>query len=261
MKILVTNDDGIFAEGLWILARELKNIAQVVVVAPDREQSAIGTAVTLSQPLRARRVKPMVPGVEAYSVEGTPADSVILALGKLITSKIDLVVSGINQGLNLGNDVLISGTVGAALQGYLRGFPALAISVASEDNLYLDNAAKVATLLTKKIEANSLGTSVFLNVNLPDLPLAKIKGVKVTRLADESHIDTVEEGHDGRRKYYWLVRQRIDKHTDDMTDMGVVEQGSISITPLHTYLNSKSPRIITDSFCSDLFQELQKNQR
>lgn len=123
MKILVTNDDGISSEGLWTLVKELKNIAQVIVTAPDREQSAIGTAVTLHQPLRVKRVRPMVPEVETYSIEGTPADSVILALSKLIKDRVDLVVSGINQGLNLGNDVPISGTVGSALQGYLHGFP------------------------------------------------------------------------------------------------------------------------------------------
>jgi len=144
MKILVTNDDGILAEELGMLVKELKNIAQIVVVAPDREQSAIGTAVTLHQPLRVQKVRPMVPGVETYSVEGTPADSVILALSRLIKDKVDLVVSGINQGLNLGNDVPISGTVGAALQGYLHGFPAFAISVERGDSLYLDTAAKLA---------------------------------------------------------------------------------------------------------------------
>jgi len=147
MKILVTNDDGIFASGLWTLVRELKSIAQVVVVAPDREQSATGTAVTLRQPLRVQRVAPMVTDIEAFSVEGTPCDSVILALGKLMKNSADLVISGINQGPNLGDDILISGTVGAALQGYLRGLPALAISVAGAEKAYLDNAAKLATLL------------------------------------------------------------------------------------------------------------------
>ena len=258
MKILVTNDDGIFAQGLWVLVKELKNIARVVVVAPDREQSATGTAVTLRQPLRAQSVKPLVPEVEAYSVEGTPADSIILALGKLVKSKIDLVISGINQGPNLGDDVLISGTVGAARQGYLHGLPALAISVAAVDSLYLDNAAKLATLLAKKIDSSALPTNILLNVNLPNLPLAKIRGVKITRLATGSHTDTVEEGHDGIRQYYWLVRQRINKDRDEGTDIWAIEQGNISITPLHTNLSSKSSPPIMDSLCSGLFQELQQ---
>ncbi len=258
MKILVTNDDGIFAEGLWLLVKELKNIAQVVVVAPDREQSAVGTAVTLSHPLRVQRVRPMVPEVEAYSVEGTPADSVILALEKLVSDKIAMVISGINEGLNLGNDVLISGTVGAALQGYLRGFPSLAISMSSADSLYLGDAAKVAALLAEKIISNAMSADIFLNVNLPGLSLAKIRGVKATCLASKSHIDTVEEGHDGKRGYYWLVRQRLNKDRDEITDIGAIEQGNISITPLHTYQNNKSLPIITDSFCSEILEELQK---
>ncbi len=258
MKILVTNDDGIFAQGLWILVNELNNIAQVVVVAPDREQSATGTAVTLRQPLRVQRVRPLVPEVETYSVEGTPADSVIMALGKLVKDKVDLVISGINQGPNLGDDVLISGTVGAALQGYLHGFPAFAISVAAVDSLYLDNAAKLATLLAKKIDSSALPTNILLNVNLPNLPLAKIKEIKITQLASGSHTDTVEEGHDGIRKYYWLVRRGINKDRDEKTDIWAIEQGNISITPLHTNLSNKSSPPIMDSLCSDLFQELQQ---
>jgi len=261
MKILVTNDDGIFAQGLWVLAKELKNIAEVVVVAPDREQSAVGTAVTLRQPLRVRSVRPLVPEVEAYSVEGTPSDSVIMALGKLAKDKVNLVISGINQGPNLGDDVLISGTVGAAMQGYLHGFPAIAISAASADSPYLANAAKLAALLAKKFDSGALPMNILLNVNLPNLPLTKIKGVKITRLARKSHTDAVEEGHDGVRKYYWLIRQGTDKDRKDRdkrTDIWAMEQGSISITPLLTNLSSKSLLTITDSLCSDLFQELQQ---
>jgi len=258
MEILITNDDGIFAPGLWRLARELKQIARVVVVAPDREQSGLGTAVTLHRPLRVQKVRPLVPEVETYSVEGTPADSIILALGKLLESQIDLVVSGINSGPNLGDDVLISGTVGAALQGYLRGFPALAISIASIDNLYLDNAARLAALLARKLATGSLPSDIFLNVNLPSLPLEKIKGIKMTKLAGKSHIDTVEEGHDGRKAYYWLVRQQINKVADRKTDIWAIEQGNISITPLHTDLLNKPSPLVPDSLCSDLLQELRK---
>lgn len=150
MKILVTNDDGIFANGLWTLVRELSNVAQVIVIAPDREQSALGTAVTLNQPLRAQKVQPAVPDVEAYSVEGTPSDSVVLALCKLTKGRIDLIVSGINHGANLGNDTFILGTVGAALQGYWCGLPALTVSINAIDRQYLGNAAKLAALLVKK---------------------------------------------------------------------------------------------------------------
>jgi 5'-nucleotidase len=258
MRILVTNDDGIFAQGLWILVKELKNIAHVIVVAPDREQSAIGTAVTLNRPLRAQRVMPIVPEIETYSVEGTPADSVIMALGELAGNKIDLVISGINHGVNLGDDVFISGTVGAALQGYLRGFPSLAISVDAGDNLHLDNAAKLAALVAKKIDSGALPVNILLNVNLPSLSLAEIKGAKITRLAGESHINSIEERHDGRRRYYWLIRERINKNTSKKTDIWAIEQGNISITPLHTNLSSKSSSPIRASVCSDLLHQLRK---
>ena len=258
MNILVTNDDGIFAEGLRILVKELSNIARVVVVAPDREQSATGTAVTLRQPLRVQKVTPLAPNVETYTVEGTPADSVILALGKLTKNKIDLVISGINQGPNLGDDVLISGTVGAALQGYLRGLPALAISVVTAETLYLNNAAKLATLLAKKIGSNTLPPNIFLNVNLPGLPLAKINGVKITQLASKTATDTVEEGSNGKQAYYWLVRRNIDRNTNEGTDIWAIKQGNISITLLHTNLPNKPSLPIPDSLFSDLLPELQK---
>ena len=261
MRVLVTNDDGIFAEGLWALVKGLKNIAQVIVVAPIREQSAVGTAVTLSQPLRVQKVSLIVPEIETYSVEGTPSDCVILALEKLIENKIDLVVSGINHGLNLGDDVLISGTVSAALQGYLRGFPALAISVATMDSLQLDNAAKLAALLAEKVVSRGLSSNILLNVNLPDLPLAKIRGVQLTQLASKSHINTVEEGNDGRRQYYWLVRQQTDRVADNQTDIWVVEQGNISITPLHTSLLNRPAPAIPSDLCVHLLQGLRRHQK
>ena len=258
MKILVTNDDGIFADGLWTLVKELRNIAQIVVVAPDRELSAIGTAVSLRQPVRARKVMPMVAEVETYAVEGTPADSVILALGKLVKDRINLVISGINRGANLGDDVLISGTVGAALQGCLHGLPAFAISVALGDNLYFGDAAKFAALLVRKINSGALPANICLNVNLPNLPREKIKGVKITYPASNSHTDTVEERYDGKRQYYWFVRQRINKPVDEKTDTWAVEQGNISISSLLTSQVNKPSPPIPDSLYSDLLRELQQ---
>ena len=256
MNVLVSNDDGIFAPGLWTLVRELKTIARVIVVAPDREQSAIGTAVTLRQPLRVQRVAPLIPDVETYTVEGTPSDSVILALGKLVTSQVDMVITGINQGSNLGDDALISGTVSAALQGYLRGFPALAISVTRGNNLYLEDAARLAALLAKRICSDTSLMNVLLNVNLPNLPLVKIKGVKITRLANKNYIDIVEEGHDGIQEYYWLVRQGTRGDTDRNTDLWAIENDNISITPLHTIFSDKRSLPNVDSLYSGLLGEL-----
>jgi 5'-nucleotidase len=256
MKILVTNDDGIFADGLRALVKELKNMAQVVVVAPDRELSAMGAAVSLHQPVRVRKVAPVVAGVESYAVEGTPADCVILALGKLVKDRIELVISGINRGANLGDDVLISGTVGAALQASLHGLPALAISVAPGDNLYFDDAAKFALLLARKIESGVIPADICLNVNLPNLPREKIKGVKITYPATKSHTDIVEERYNGKRQYYWFVRQRVNKPIDEKTDTWALEQGNISISPL-LMVNKPSPPI-PDSLGSDLFYEFQQ---
>jgi 5'-nucleotidase len=259
MKILVTNDDGIFADGLWTLVGELRNIAQVVVVAPDREMSAIGTAVSLHQPVRARRVTPVVAEVETYAVEGTPSDSVILALDKLIKDRIDLVISGINRGANVGDDILISGTVGAALQASLHGLPTFAISTVQGDNTYFGDAAKFAALLARKLDSNALPANICLNVNLPNLPREKIRGVKITYPAINSHTDTIDERYDNGRQYYWFARQRINKPLDEKTDTWAIEQGNISISPLLTSLANKPSPPIPDSLASDLFRELQQS--
>ena len=251
MKILVSNDDGMFAGGLWVLARELKRAGDVAVVAPDREQSAIGTAVTLTQPLRVQKIQSRVPGATAFAVQGTPGDSVILGLEKLVKGEVDVVVSGINEGLNVGTDVLISGTVGAAMQGYLRGFPAIAVSMAGTHRAHLTVAAKIARLLVDRIRKSPARAPVFLNVNLPDRGLNELCGIRVTRLASESHLDTVQEGHDGKRGYYWLVRKRrTGREYGEMTDIRAVEQGYISITPLHIY-DSDGGVPALDGFCSD----------
>ena len=228
MKILVTNDDGIQSEGLWTLVRELQKIAQVTVVAPDGERSAIGTAVTLFQPLHVEEAKSPVAAVNAYAIDGSPSDCVILALGNLIEDRVDMVVSGINPNLNLGEDVHISGTVGAALQGYFRGLPALAISAPPESQHWPEPAARVAAMLVDRMAGHS-PAKIFLNVNVPDRPLPESAGVKITRLARSSHINTVEEENDGQRKQYRLVRARL-TNTGDNTDIQAIEQGNISIT-------------------------------
>ena len=256
MKIVVTNDDGILSNGLWTLVQELKKIGRVIVVTPDRELSSIGTALSLRQPLRIQKVKPVVPEVEAYSIDGTPSDSVILALEKLINGKVDIVVAGINDGSNLGEDVHISGTVSAAQQAYLCGFPALAVSVPFGNKQSQEIAARVAAILAKKIGVTSLLNKIFLNVNLPGLPLSEISGAKITRLARESHINTVKVGNDGRHKYYWLQRRRTGETTDNGSDIWAIEQGNISITPLYIHRSDKPRHHILTSLCADLMQQL-----
>jgi 5'-nucleotidase len=208
--------------------------------------------------LRIQQISPLVPGIEAYSVEGTPCDCVILALGKLIKVDVNMVVSGINQGHNLGDDILISGTVGAALQGYLRGLPALAVSIDAMGNSGPQNAALLAKLVVKRIISQNLPADIFLNINLPDLALADIKGIKIALPAHKTHIDTVEEGHDGRREYYWLVRQKQANNAGKNTDIQVLENGYISLTALHSTLFRKTIHGINNRLTSELFRELKK---
>jgi 5'-nucleotidase len=253
--ILVSNDDGIFAPGLWALAKELRGIGDVTAVAPDREQSATGTSVTLRNPLRVRKVTPITEGIATYGVEGTPGDSVILGLEKLVPGAA-MVVSGINSGQNLGDDVLISGTVGAALQGYLRNLPAIAVSVGTIDTADLQTAARLVGLLAGRINSGALPKDIFLNVNLPDDPLAEVKGIRVTRLAHKTHIDSVKEGNDGRQDYYWLVRRKLEIVSRDDSDIWAVEHGYISITALHTALFLRPEPVMDAAFCKGLFAEL-----
>jgi len=260
VKILVSNDDGVYSDGLWILARELKKIADVVIVAPDREQSAVGTAVSLRKPLRVQKIVPLEPAIEAYSVEGTPSDSVIVGLGKLIPDKIDLVVSGINQGSNMGEDVLISGTVGAALAAYLRGFPAVAISCENEswNPRFLRDTARFITLLSSRIGALTLPGNILLNVNMPNIPLSEIKEVKITGLAHKSHVNTVEEGHDGRRAYYMLIRESVNHQVAPRTDIRATMQGNVSITPLNLFLNDRLPLAFLEQLTEGLLEEFKR---
>jgi 5'-nucleotidase len=231
LNILVTNDDGVYADGLWVLTKELAKIGNVTVVAPDRDQSGVGTSVTFRHPLRLNKVKFSVRGVRAFSVDGTPGDSVILALRYAIKSKVDVIVSGINEGPNLGNDFFISGTVGGALQGYFYDIPAIAISVAAFENVYFDEAAKLAAKLAQAFHDGKLPSKLLLNVNLPNLPLEQIQGVEVTKLGERRYSDGIETGHDGKRHYYWIVRGVAEWEIEQGSDIWALEQNKISITP------------------------------
>jgi 5'-nucleotidase len=272
VKILVSNDDGVHSEGIWILGQQLSQVAEVVIVAPDREQSAVGTAVTLRKPLRVQKIHPLYPGIEAYSVEGTPSDSVIVGLGKIANEKVDLVISGINQGSNLGEDVLISGTVGAAMAAYLRGFPAMAVSCENwflnqdnQDQLprvnepYLREVSRFIALLAQRIGRQNLPSSPFLNVNFPNLPLNEVKEVKITRLARKSHVNTVEQGHDGKRDYYMLIRQSVNHQENPRTDIWSINQRNISITPLHLFFNDRFPASLLEKLTSGLLDEFRNS--
>jgi 5'-nucleotidase len=258
VKILISNDDGVYAPALWTLARKLSRNAEVIVVAPDREQSAVGTAVTLRKPLRVQKIAPLFSGIETYCVEGTPSDAVIVALGKLIKDKVDLVVAGINQGSNLGEDVLISGTVGAALAGYLRGYSAIAVSTGKWEDQYVEAAADVVAAITQRFDSVKVSPHILLNVNMPDIPFSEIKGTRVTRLARKSHINTVEENQDGKGTYYTLIRQSLSPDVGDNTDIRAVEQGYVSVTPLYIFPGDRVPPRVVESLCCGIPREIQR---
>jgi 5'-nucleotidase len=255
LKILVSNDDGVHADGLWALVKELREIATVTVVAPDRDQSGAGTSVTLRHPLRITEIKSPLDGVAAYSVEGTPADSVILALKLVLKGGVDLLVSGINEGPNLGDDVFISGTVGAAVQGYFYGIPTIAMSIAAFGSPHFDIGARLAKLIANEIVDKGLPRRTLLNVNLPNLSGGEIKGVEVTRLGERKYADKIEPGHDGKRQYHWIMRGESEWQVTSGTDIWALKQNKISITPLFGNPNGASLESLK-SLAPELFRKL-----
>jgi len=269
MKILVTNDDGIYADSLWTLVEELKKIADVYVVAPDCERSAIGTAVSLFRPMHVQDFKSPVAGVTAFMSDGTPSDCVILGHGKLVKG-LDMVVSGINPGPNFGEDVYISGTVGAAMQAYTRGLPALAVSATFPLNKVpragailpvnkpsLVAGARVAAALVKRLAAEGF-PKLFLNLNVPDLPLGKVGDIKLTRLARSSHINTVTEDIEAAVKVYRLIRERTAGSDAEGTDIQAVLCGDMSLTALYTSLFEKPSRSLLKKLVAGLLNEAKK---
>ncbi len=239
MRILLTNDDGIHSPGLWSAAKTLRQVGEVFVVAPDRDQSGVGTMMTLSNVVRANETISPVEGVKAHTVEGTPADCVILATESLFDEPFDLVVSGINQGANMGVDIIASGTVGAAFHGYWRGIPSIAVSVAALADVQYEAASHTAKALASAISANSLPEPMLLNVNLPNVTPDRVGRVELTTIGPALYRESVERGHDGRRTHYWIKADRqVDIEVEEGTDIWAVSNNRISITPLDTAISS-----------------------
>ena len=237
MRILVTNDDGVHSEGLWSLAAALADIGRVSVVAPDRDNSGISAAISITNVVRARPVESPIPGIDATSVQGTPADCAILALESLYDERFDLVVSGINHGANLGLDVLSSGTVGAAIQGSLRGIPSIAVSVASLEDVAFEAAARTARVIAAEVArspaATGSGPGPLVNVNLPNLLPEQILGVCAARLGPRAYLEEVTKGHDGRRTHYWIRHSReVGADAASDTDVYAVRNGWAAISPV-----------------------------
>ena len=226
-RILVTNDDGVHSEGIHALAAALRPLGDVIVVAPHIEASAIGHALTLRRPLRLEQLRDGV-----YEVDGTPTDCVNIGITKLFGTMPDLVVSGINKGYNLGDDVTYSGTVSGALEGALLGVPSIAVSQARSTGAYdFSHAAAAAAAIAARVLHDGLPPPTFLSLNVPS---GKPKGFKLTVQAKRNHVTIVDERCDPRGKnYYWIEEGENDWEPHDRSDFQAVHDGFISVTPLH----------------------------
>lgn len=226
MKILVSNDDGVYAIGIGILAAALKKIADVTVVAPDRNRSGASNSLTLNAPMHAKEIASGI-----ISVEGTPTDSVHLALTGLLEELPDMVVSGINEGGNLGDDILYSGTVAAAIEGRSLGLPAIAISLVGHD--HYETAAAVMLTLVERLIADPLPANTILNVNVPNVPQSELEGYSVTRLGSRHRAEPTIIQRDPRgRKIYWVGPAGDAEDAGIGTDFHAIERNRVSITPL-----------------------------
>ncbi len=235
MRILIANDDGYQSPGIQALHAALKELGPATIVAPDRNRSGASHSLTLSHPILVRAHGPGV-----YSVEGTPTDSVAVALGGVLEYEPDMVVSGINDGPNMGDDVLYSGTVAAAMEGRSLGHPAIAVSMASFEPTHYISAARVAVELIKRHNSLPLPADSILNVNVPDLPYEQLKGFRSTRLGTRHAPERAIEHRSPRGdRMFWLGAAGMIADAGPGTDFGAVHDGYVSITPLQIDLTRK----------------------
>ena len=228
MDILVTNDDGVHAEGLRVLADAMRKLGTVTIIAPDREQSATSHSLTIHHPLR-----PVSRGVRRWQVDGTPTDCVLLGVHGFLKRKPDLVVSGINHGPNMGNDVLYSGTVAAASEGAFLGIPSIALSLATWEGHDFQAAGRVAEQVVAGLVRSGIPAGKCVNVNIPARAYGAMRGVRVTRLGTRVFRDTIVEKKDPRGKnYYWIGGEDPTWAPDDQSDFSAVSDGYVSVTPL-----------------------------
>ncbi|WP_259423722.1 5'/3'-nucleotidase SurE [Coxiella burnetii] len=232
LRLLLSNDDGVYAKGLAILAKTLADLGEVDVVAPDRNRSGASNSLTLNAPLH---IKNLENGM--ISVEGTPTDCVHLAITGVLPEMPDMVVAGINAGPNLGDDVWYSGTVAAAMEGRFLGLPALAVSLGGELFRYYETAAKVVYQLIQRIEKDPLPPSTILNINVPDLPYEELKGFEVTRLGTRHRAEPTIRQIDPRgHPIYWVGAAGLEQDSGPGTDFFAMNHHCVSITPLRVDL-------------------------
>ncbi|MFP4250795.1 MAG: 5'/3'-nucleotidase SurE [Armatimonadota bacterium] len=242
MRILVTNDDGIHAPGLLALARALAPLGEVIVIAPERQQSAAGHGITLHKPLRMTPVDLDAPVAEAFATNGTPADCTILAAADDRPAP-DLVVAGINAGANLGEEVLYSGTASAAMEGALQGITSFAVSVTAFEDCVFEPAAEYAARLARRMLTRDLPPDTFLNVNVPNVCAEELGPGVLTRLGRRDYINSLDHRVDPRgRSYYWFSGEPSECDCGEGTDIGAIQAGRVSVTPVNFDMNFRGAR-------------------
>ena len=241
MEILISNDDGIEASGIRVLAKAMRGLGTVVIVAPDKNRSGASNSLTLDAPIRIKEIRE-----GEFRVSGTPTDCVHVALTGLLDEDPDIVVSGINSGSNLGDDVIYSGTVAAAMEGRFLGYPAVALSLAFDENpehRYFETAGEAAIRLVKQLQKDPLPADTILNVNVPDCPWDKVKGIQSTRLGHRHKAEPVIKEKDPRgRNIYWVGPPGAEQDAGEGTDFYALKNGYVSVTPLHVDLTRHEAR-------------------
>jgi 5'-nucleotidase len=231
LNILVSNDDGIHSEGLLALARALEDLAEVWVVAPDRERSAVSHALSMGRPLRKKRLKDL--GPRFFAVNGTPTDCILLGVGKILPERPHLIVSGINKGENLGDDITYSGTVSAAIEGTILGIPSFAISLVARNNFDFSQAVSFAVRLARNILQHGLPRNTFLNVNVPSTGKRPCS-YKITRMGKRVYGDSVKEKVDRWGRKFYMIGGNDPGYADtENSDFKAIANNFISVTPLH----------------------------
>lgn len=233
--ILVTNDDGVHSPGLLSLYTAMQELGDTYIVAPDRERSAVGHALTLHRPLKVEEIRKHV-----YSVNGMPTDCVAIGINKILPGKPDFVVSGINKGANLGDDLTYSGTVSAAMESTIMGIPSFAMSLSvRKAPFHFDTAANIALKIGKYVLENSLPYDTLLNVNVPDVPIHDIREIKLTRQGKRIYDDSIQETFDPNgKKHYWIGGGKPYWERGEDTDIQAIEDNCVSITPIHLDLTN-----------------------
>ena len=239
--ILVTNDDGVRSPGIRELARAVARFGEVTIVAPHQEASAIGHALTLRRPLRVEQIEPRI-----FEVDGTPTDCVNVAMTRILASPPDLILSGINQGYNLGDDVTYSGTVAGAMEGALLGIPSIAVSLqrSSSDYDFKPAASGAAQVAERLLSGSALPARTFLNINVP---AGHVKGIRITVQAKRNHVTVVDQRIDPRgQPYYWIEEGQNDWEPHDRSDYQAVRDGFMSVTPLQPDLTDYNSLALLD---------------